>query len=70
MKGSLVWRTELSGGTPDSVRCTRALRAELLSLGNFLEPARYNSLDCPVYTGQCPVLQEDATLELGSLGKF
>jgi hypothetical protein len=21
------------------------------------EPARYNSPDCPVYTGQCPVLQ-------------
>jgi hypothetical protein len=23
---------------------------------------------CPVYTGQCPVLQEDAALELGNLG--
>jgi hypothetical protein len=34
----------------------------------FSEPARYNSPDCPVYTGQCPVLQEDATLELGRLG--
>ncbi|KAL5677459.1 hypothetical protein ACJX0J_013590, partial [Zea mays] len=34
-KGSLVWRTGLSGGAPDSVRCTRGLRAELLSLGNF-----------------------------------
>jgi hypothetical protein len=44
------------------------VRAELLSLGNFQKPARYNSPDCPVYTGQCPVLQEDATLELGSLG--
>jgi hypothetical protein len=27
-------------------------------------------LTCPVYTGQCPVLQEDAALELGSLGNF
>jgi hypothetical protein len=34
-KGSLVWRTGLSGGAPDSVRCTRGLRVELLSLGNF-----------------------------------
>jgi hypothetical protein len=33
----------------------------------FSEPPRYNSPDCPVYTGQCPVLQEDAALELGSL---
>ena len=67
-KGSLVWRTGLSGGAPDSVWCTRGLRSELLSLGKFSEPARYNSPDCPVYTGQCPVLQEDAALELGSLG--
>jgi hypothetical protein len=34
----------------------------------FSEPARYNSPDCPVYTEQCPVLQKDAALELGSLG--
>jgi hypothetical protein len=34
----------------------------------FSETAHYNSPDCPVYTGQCPVLQEDAALELGSLG--
>jgi hypothetical protein len=45
------------------------LAQELLSLGNFQKPARYNSPDCPVYTGQCPVLQEDAALELGSLEK-
>jgi hypothetical protein len=67
-EGSLVWRTGLSGGAPDSVRCTRGLRTELLNLGNFQKPARYNSPDCQVYTGQCPVLQEDAALELGSLG--
>jgi hypothetical protein len=63
-RGSLVWRTGLSGGASDSVRCTRGPRAELLSLGNFQKPARYNSPDCPVYT-----VQEDAALELGSLGK-
>jgi hypothetical protein len=66
----MVWRTGLSGGAPDSVRCTRGLRAELLNLGIFQKPARYNSPDCPVYTRQCPVLQEDAALELGSLGNL
>jgi hypothetical protein len=54
---------------PDSVRCTRGLQLKLVTFGKFQKPARYNSPDCPVYTGQCPVLQEDATLELGSLGK-
>jgi hypothetical protein len=29
-------------------------------LREFLRPARYNSPDCPVYTGQCPVLQGSA----------
>jgi hypothetical protein len=38
-------------------------------LREFSEPARYNSPDCPVYTRQCPVLQRNAALELGSLGK-
>jgi hypothetical protein len=63
-----VWRTGLSGGAPDSVRCTRGPRAELLSLGNFQKPAHYNSSDCPVYTGQCPVLQEDAARNLAASG--
>jgi hypothetical protein len=34
-KGTLVWRTGLSGVPPDSVRCTRALEAELFTFGNF-----------------------------------
>jgi hypothetical protein len=34
------------------------------------EALRYNSPDCPVYTGQCPVLQERAALELASLGNL
>jgi hypothetical protein len=33
-----------------------------------LEALRYNSPDCPVYTGQCPVLQGRAALELASFG--
>jgi hypothetical protein len=48
---------------PDSVRCTRGLRAELLSLGN-LQSRR------AIIHRTCPVLQEDAALELGSLGKL
>jgi hypothetical protein len=46
--------------TPDSVRCTRGLQLELATFGNFQRHSRYNSPDCPVYTGQCPVHQEGA----------
>jgi hypothetical protein len=67
-KCSLVWRTGLSGVPPDNVRCTRGPRAELLSLGNFQSRRAIIHRTCPVCTGQCPVLQEDAALELGSLG--
>jgi hypothetical protein len=55
---------------PDSVRCTRGPRAEPLYLGNFQSRRAIIHRTCPVYTGQCPVLQEDATLELGSLGNL
>jgi hypothetical protein len=34
-KGTLVWRTGLSGVPPDSVRCTRTLEAELFTFGKF-----------------------------------
>jgi hypothetical protein len=38
--------------TPDSVRCSKGEPPqELASLGNSLQPLRYNSPDCPVYTG-------------------
>jgi hypothetical protein len=33
--GTLVWRIGLSGVSPDSVRCTKALEAELFTFGNF-----------------------------------
>jgi hypothetical protein len=63
-KASLVWRTGLSDVPPDSVRCTighvrctRGLQRKLDTFGNFQRRLRYNSPDCPVYTGQCPVLQ-------------
>jgi hypothetical protein len=34
-KGTLVWRTGLSGVPPDSVRCTKALDAELATFGKI-----------------------------------
>jgi hypothetical protein len=38
--------------TPDSVRCYKGEPPqELASLGSSLQPLRYNSPDCPVYTG-------------------
>jgi hypothetical protein len=55
---------------PDNVRCTREPCAELLSLGNFQSRRAIIHRTCPVYTGQCTVLQEDAALELGSLGNL
>jgi hypothetical protein len=33
------------------------LRFKLATFGNFQRHSRYNSPDCPVYTGQCPVRQ-------------
>ena len=69
-EGTLDWCTGPSGAPPDSVRCTREDRLQTLHLREFSEPTRYNSPDCPVYTGQCPVLQEVAALELGSLGNL
>jgi hypothetical protein len=49
-----VHRT-VSGAPPDSIRCTRGLQLELATFGIFQRLSRYNSPDCPVYTGQCPV---------------
>jgi hypothetical protein len=38
--------------TPDSVRCSKEERPqELASFGNSFQLLRYNSPDCPVYTG-------------------
>jgi hypothetical protein len=45
----------VSGAPPDSVRCTRGLQRKLATFGNFRRHSCYNSPDCPVYTGQCPV---------------
>jgi hypothetical protein len=52
-----VHHRTVSGAPPDSVRCTRGLQLKLATFGNFQRRLRYNSPDCPVYTGQCPVRQ-------------
>ena len=43
-------------GAPGKIDC------KLFTFGISQKPTRYNSPDCPVFTGQCPVLQEDAAL--------
>jgi hypothetical protein len=54
--------------TPDSVRCTRGLQLQLATFGNFQRPLRYNSPDCPVYTGHVRCSKEGRPQELASLG--
>jgi hypothetical protein len=60
---------------PDSVRCTtgqcpvhQRTPSRTRHLRGNPEALRYNSPDCPVYTGQCPVLQGRTALELASFG--
>jgi hypothetical protein len=60
---------------PDSVRCTtgqcpvhQRTPSQTYHLRENPEALRYNSPDCPVYTGQCPVLQGTAPQELASFG--
>jgi hypothetical protein len=43
--------------TTGHVRCTKGLQLKLITFRNFQRRLHYNSPDCPVYTGQCPVLQ-------------
>ena len=76
-KGTLVWRTGLSGVPPDSVRCTtgqypvhQRTPTQTRHLREFPEALRYNSPDCPVYSRQCPVLQGTVPQELASFGKL
>jgi hypothetical protein len=56
-KAPLVWRTGLSGVPPDMSGAPEGLRLKLATLGNVQRRLGYNSPDCPVYTGQCPVRQ-------------
>jgi hypothetical protein len=66
-KASLVWGHRTVRCTPESVRCTtgqcpvhQRTPTRTRHLREFPEALRYNSPDCPVYTGQCPVLQGTA----------
>jgi hypothetical protein len=43
-----AWRTGLSGGAPDSVRCPRLVNGELAALGKRERQRGYNSPDCPM----------------------
>jgi hypothetical protein len=63
-----VCHRTVSDAPPDSVRCTRGLQLKLVTFGKIQRRLRYNSPDCPVYTGQCPVLQQTAPQELASFG--
>jgi hypothetical protein len=46
------FQRQLRYNSQDSVRCSKEERPpELASLGNSFQLLRYNSLDCPVYTG-------------------
>jgi hypothetical protein len=62
-KCALVWRTRLSGVPPDSVRCTRALEAELLTFGKTQRRSAIIHRTIRCTTGQCPVPQGRATLK-------
>jgi hypothetical protein len=46
----------------------RTPTTKLLTFGNFQRPLRYNSPDCPVYTGHVRCSQEKRPPELASLG--
>jgi hypothetical protein len=67
-KGTLVWRTGLSGAPPDSVRCTRALDAELATFEKFrgrsaiIHRTVRCTRDCPVHTGLSSVPAEQRLL--------
>jgi hypothetical protein len=51
----------MSGAPEDS-------NSELLTFGNFQGQLRYNSPDCPVYTGHVRCSKEGRPPELASLG--
>jgi hypothetical protein len=67
-KAALVWRTGLSGAPPDSVRCTRGLQAKLHTFENFQRRFAIIHRTVRCTTGQCPVLQRRATLNLLASG--
>jgi hypothetical protein len=69
-KAPLVWRTGLSGVPPDMSGAPEDSNFELVTFGNFQRRFRYNSLDCPVYTGHVRCSKEERPPELASLGNL
>jgi hypothetical protein len=67
-KAPLVWGHRTVRCTTGQCPVHQRSPARTCHLRENPEPTRYNSPDCPVYIGQCPVLQRDAALELASLG--
>jgi hypothetical protein len=62
-KSSSAWHTGLSGGAPDSVRCTRPASGEHVNLGKSLAAYNYNS---PNYlVSQRPSAQRSAAQSAG-----
>jgi hypothetical protein len=53
---------------PDMPGAPEGSISELLTFGNFRRQLRYNSLDCPVYTGHVWCPNEERPPELASLG--
>jgi hypothetical protein len=67
-KCALVWRTRLYSAPPDSVRCTRALKAELFTFGKSQRRFAIIHRTVRCTTGQCPVPQGRATLNSPASG--
>jgi hypothetical protein len=67
-KAPLVWRTGLSGVPPDMSGAPEDSELKLVTFGKFQRRLRYNSPDCPVYTGHVRCSKEERPQELASLG--
>jgi hypothetical protein len=63
-----VCHQTVSGAPPDSIRCTRELQAELNTFGNSQRRFTIIHQTVRCTTGQCPVLQERATLNSPTSG--
>jgi hypothetical protein len=58
----------MSSVPPDMSGAPEESNSELLTFGKFQRQLRYNSPDCPVYTGQIRYYNEERPPELASLG--
>jgi hypothetical protein len=58
----------MSSVPPDMSGAPEESNSELLTFGKFQRQLRYNSPDCPVYTGHVRCSKEERPPELASLG--